>query len=74
MKKQRDDRAVRRQPLRAKDHTLLASAVNAANPSAADSEELVTTPTAAGTESLADQGGPTAAAGTDGKEDVAVKA
>jgi hypothetical protein len=43
MKKQRDDRAVRRQPLRAKDHTLLASAVNAAIPSASDSEELITT-------------------------------
>lgn len=74
MKKQRDDRAVRRQPLRAKDHTLLASAVNAANPSAADPVEAITTPTATGTEPVADKVGPTAAAGTDGKEDVAVKA
>jgi hypothetical protein len=74
MKKQRDDRAVRRQPLRVKDHTLLASAVNAANPSATDSEELITTPTATGTESVADQAGPTAAAGTNGKDEAAVKA
>ncbi|GFZ48228.1 hypothetical protein JCM24511_05976 [Saitozyma sp. JCM 24511] len=74
MKKQRDDRAVRRQPLRHKDHTLLASAVNAANPSAADPVEAITTPTATGTEPVANKVGPTAAAGTDGKEDVAVKA